>query len=109
MLTPAQYVTTPGGTGQRLGVWDRATIEGYLDIHFQNGPIAADGVNGVGLLDVLQVCADRARALQRVRPSRERAMVITKLDEALLWERKRADDANTRERAMFQKQGAADE
>jgi hypothetical protein len=109
MLTPAQYVTTPGGTGQSLGVWDRATIEGHLDIQFQNGPVAVAGINGVGLVDVLQVCADQARALQRGNSSRERAMVITKLDEALLWEQKRIEEENTREKALFRREGVASE
>jgi len=95
MLTPAQYVTTPGGAGQPAGVWDRASIEDLLDIRFQNGPQAVHGINGVQVMDVLQVCTDQVRALQRAQPSRERAMVITKLDEALLWERKRAEEDNT--------------
>ena len=99
MLTPASYVTTPGGYGQEVGVWDRAEIETHLSIQFQNGAVAIHGVNGVQLNDVIQVVIDQARALQRVSASRDRAMVITKLDEALLWERKRAEDHNTPERA----------
>lgn len=107
MLTPAQYVTTPGGAGQDAGVWDRASIETYLDIRFQSGPQAVHGVNGVQLIDVLKVCADQARALQRVDSSRERACVITKLDEAILWERKRLEEANTPEKAAERAAGRA--
>jgi len=101
MLVPseAEYVTKPGGWGHPHGVWDRASIETNLKIQFQNGPVAIHGVNGVRLLDVLKVCADRARSLQRVQSSRERAMVITKLDEAMLWERGRLEDDNTPEKA----------
>jgi hypothetical protein len=95
----AQYVTTPGGWGHEVGCWDRASIEGHLSVQFQNGPTQTRGVNGVELIDVMKVCADYARALQKVEPSRERACVITKLDEAILWERKRAEEDNTRERA----------
>jgi len=107
MLTPACYVTNPGGAGQEAGVWDRATIETYLDIRFQNGPAAVHGVNGVELHDVLKVCVDQGRALQKADPSRERAMVITKLDEALLWERKRIEDDNTRTRSAERATGRA--
>lgn len=98
-MLAAQYVTTPGGWGQDHGCWDRAKIENYLDIQFQNGPVQTRGLNGVELIDVLKVCADFARGLQRADSSRDRACVITKLDEAILWERKRAEDENTRERA----------
>jgi len=99
MLTPAQYVTTPGGWGQEAGVWDRAEIETHLHIEFQNGSVAIHGVNGVALADVLKVIADHSRAMQKAAPSRERACVITKLDEALLWEEKRAREENTKEQA----------
>lgn len=100
MLTDAEYVTTPGGWGHPHGVWDRAIIETNLSIQFQNGSVAIHGLNGVQLIDVLKVCADHARALQRVDSSRGRAMVITKLDEAMLWERKRLEEANTPEHAV---------
>lgn len=99
MLTAARYITTPGGYGQDHGCWDRAEVETYLTVQFQNGPMAVHDVNGVQLMDVLQVCVDQTRALQRAEGSRERAMVITKLDEAMLWERKRLEEDNTRERA----------
>jgi len=99
MLTDAAYVTTPGGWGQAHGVWDRAEIETYLQVRFQNGPAQTRGINGVQLLDVLQVSADFVRAMQRAEPSRDRAMVITKIDEAMLWERRRIENTNTREDA----------
>jgi hypothetical protein len=105
MHTPTQYITAPGGVGQETGVWDRAIIEGHLDIRFQNGCIAVHGINGVQLNDVLKVCADQVRALQRADPSRERAMVITKLDEALLWEWQRAEAANTPDKAAARAAG----
>jgi len=100
MLTP-MYVTTPGGYGQEHGCWDRAEFEeGKTSIQFQNGPVAVHGANGVTDADVLKVVVDHVRALQKVEGSRERAMVITKLDEALLWERARAEKDNTREKAV---------
>lgn len=99
MLTPAQYVTTPDGWGQAQGVWDRAIIENHLSVQFQNGPAQIRGVNGVELIDVLTVCRDFTRTMNRAKPSRERAMVITKLDEAIHWERDRAEAENTREKA----------
>jgi hypothetical protein len=95
----ASYVTTPGGWGHEAGCWDRAGIENYFSVQFQNGPAQTRGVNGVELIDVLKVCADFARSLQGAEGSRERACVITKLDEAILWERARAEKDNTREKA----------
>jgi hypothetical protein len=99
MLTPAKYVTTPGGYGQEAGVWDRAEIETHLSVQFQNGPVAIHGVNGVSSRDVLQIVVDHERAMQKHDPSRDRAQVITKLDEALLWDRRRAEAENTPEYA----------
>ena len=100
MLTPAEYVTTPGSHGQDVGVWDTARIETFLRIKFQSGPISAYGVNGVADADVIKLVADHVRAQQRVEPSRSRAMVITKLDEALLWEQRRVEEDNTRAKAV---------
>ena len=100
MLTPARYITTPGGYGQDQGVWDKAEIENHLTIQFQNGPALVYGVNGVQLIDVLKVCADQARALMSADSSRNRAQVITKLDEAILWEGKRIAEAGSRTKAV---------
>lgn len=99
MLTPAQYVTSPNGWAQEAGCWDRATIENYLSIQFQNGPAQTRGVNGVELIDVLTVLRDYTRAMNKAEPSRSRAHVLTKLDEAIHWERTRAEEDNTRETA----------
>ena len=100
MLTPAEYVTTPGGWGQEAGVWDRAKIEAFASIQFQNGPVAIHGVNGVTEDDILKAVVDRLRAQQRHAGSRDRAMVITKLDEARHWLRSLAETENTREKAV---------
>jgi len=100
MLTDARYVHSPGGWGQENNVWDVAEIENHLSIQFQSGPAPAYGVNGVQLVDVLKVCADQARALMSVDSSRSRAFVITKLDEAILWEGKRIVEAGSRTKAV---------
>ena len=100
MLTDALLTVSPNGGGHANGVWDRAEIESYCYVAFQNGPAPIYGVNGVQILDVLKICVDQARALQTADPSRNRAMVITKLDEALLWERKRLEESSTRDKAV---------
>ncbi len=105
MLTPATYVTTPGGWGHDNGCWDRANIENHLSIQFQNGPAQTRGINGAELIDVLKVCSDFARALNKAEPSRARAHVLTKIEEAMMWERKRAEEENTRERAANRSTG----
>jgi len=105
MLTPVSYVTTPDGWGQDQGVWERAEFEGGSSIQFQNGPHTTRGVNGVADDDVLKVVVDHQRALQKARPSRARAQVITKLDEARQWDRTRAEQENTREKAVERAEG----
>lgn len=69
-------------------------------VRFQNGPIKEHGVNGVQVVDVLEICLHRMRSLQEHFRCRENALVITKLEEAILWDRER-----TRARAAAQVEG----
>lgn len=59
-------------------------------IHFQEGPIKECGVNGVANEDLLVMVVRRLQGFQESEyKCRENAMAITKLEEALLWLRKR--------------------
>ena len=59
-------------------------------IHFQEGPIKEHGVNGVANEDLLVMVIRRLQGFQDSPYScRENAMAITKLEEALMWLRKR--------------------
>ena len=59
-------------------------------IHFQEGPIKECGVNGVCNEDLINMVIDRLEHFQKSEFScRENAIAITKLEEALLWLRKR--------------------
>ena len=59
-------------------------------IHFQEGPIKENGANGVANEDLLVMVIRRLQGFQDSPYScRENAMAITKLEEALLWLRKR--------------------
>lgn len=59
-------------------------------IHFQEGAIKEHGVNGVFMEDLIAMCISRLEHFQRSEFScRENAMAITKLEESLLWLRKR--------------------
>lgn len=59
-------------------------------IHFQEGPIKECGVNGVANEDLLVMVIRRLQGFQESEfKCRENAMAITKLEEALLWLRKR--------------------
>lgn len=60
------------------------------EIHFQEGPIKECGVNGVCNEDLLVMVIRRLQGFQESEfKCRENAMAITKLEEALLWLRKR--------------------
>ena len=55
-------------------------------IHFQEGPIKENGVNGVANEDLLVMVIRRLQGFQDSPYScRENAMAITKLEEALMW------------------------
>ena len=67
-------------------------------IHFQEGPIKENGVNGVANEDLLVMVIRRLQGFQDSPYScRENAMAITKLEEALLWLRKRTIGREKRE------------
>ena len=57
-----------------------------LDIHFQNGPIAEAGVNGVTQEVLLAIVIDRLRSFQAgPYACRENDLALTKLEEAQHW------------------------
>ncbi|GAB3801610.1 hypothetical protein [Virgibacillus kimchii] len=59
-------------------------------VHFQEGPIKENGVNGVANEDLIAMVISRLEHFQQSEFScRENALAITKLEEALLWLRKR--------------------
>ncbi len=60
------------------------------DIHFQEGPIKECGVNGVNNEDLINMVICRLEHFQNSEfRCRENACAITKLEEALMWLRKR--------------------
>lgn len=68
--------------------WHR--MENLSEVIFQKGPIKDHGVNGVHNEDLIGMVICRLEHFQKSEFScRENAMAITKLEEALLWLRKR--------------------
>lgn len=65
-------------------------IELLQKVHFQEGPIKESGVNGVMNEDLIAMIICRLEHFNQSEFScRENSMAITKLEEALLWLRKR--------------------
>ena len=61
-------------------------------IHFQQGPIKEAGVNGVCNEDLLLMVLLRLRMFNQGKFScRENSMAITKIEEAVMWLRKRTE------------------
>lgn len=66
-------------------------------IVFQNGPIGEVGTNGVTHEALLEICADRLRCFQTgLYSSRDNACALTKIEEAMLWLKKRTWDRMAR-------------
>lgn len=64
--------------------------EFFLEIHFQDGPIKEKGVNGIFNEDLIAMVIRRLEGFQQTEfKCRENAMAITKLEEAMMWLRKR--------------------
>ena len=67
------------------------------NIHFQEGPIKENGVNGVCNEDLIAMVIRRLEGFQASEFScKENACAITKLEEALMWLRKRTTDREIR-------------
>jgi len=62
----------------------------------QNGPIKEVGKNGVQVDTLIEAAKLIIEGLNKNYPCRENSMVITKLDEALLWSMKRKLDREAR-------------
>lgn len=72
--------------------WNDTTIEvtALTQVDFQEGPIKENGVNGCCNEDLILMVICRLEHFQKSQFScRENAVAITKLEEALLWLRKR--------------------
>lgn len=75
----------PGGANHHYAV-DVDGSENGLDIHFQNGPINENGVNGITQEVLLAIVADRLRSFQAGPfACRENALALTKIEEAQHW------------------------
>lgn len=70
--------------------------ENWLGFKIQNGPIKEVGKNGCQVEDVVAVAKHIIEQLNAQFPCRENAMMITKLDEAILWSKKRTADREAR-------------
>lgn len=67
-----------------------------LSFTIQNGPIKEYGVNGCQIDTIIEAAKVIVEGLNAKFPCRENAMIITKLDEALLWSNKRKSDREKR-------------
>lgn len=67
-----------------------------VEFTIQSGPIKEYGVNGVQIDDVIEWVKEKIEGFNKAFPCRENSMIITKLDEALLWSAKRKLDREKR-------------
>ncbi len=72
-------------------------VEGNtISFTIQDGPIKEVGVNGCQIDDMIEMSKEIIEGFNKNFPCRENSMVITKLDEALLWSLKRKMDREKR-------------
>jgi hypothetical protein len=66
-------------------------------IHFQEGPIKENGVNGISNEDLLTIVTHRLKCFQKTKHRcRENDNAIDKVEEALLWLHKRTAEKETK-------------
>lgn len=69
----------------------------YAVVKFQKGPVAENGVNGIFMEDLLQICRHRLQCFQAGNfACRENALALTKIEEALHWLDHRTKDRQAR-------------
>lgn len=62
------------------------TATSCININFQNGPIAENGINGLTQEVLLAICIDRLECFQKgPYACRENAIALTKMQEAQMW------------------------
>jgi hypothetical protein len=74
-------------------------IEGDIlcGVHFQEGAIKETGLNGIFMEDLIAICINRLENFQNSDfRCRENACAITKLEESLMWLRKRTNNRQKR-------------
>lgn len=67
-----------------------------VTFQIQDGPIKEFGVNGAQIDDVILWVKNKIEGFNKTYPCRENSLVLTKLDEALLWLLKRKMDREAR-------------
>lgn len=67
-----------------------------ISFRIQNGPIKEVGKNGCQVEDIIAVSKHMVEELNKKFPCRENSMIITKLDEAIMWSKKRTADRLSR-------------
>jgi hypothetical protein len=67
-----------------------------VEFTIQSGPIKEFGVNGCQIDDVIAWAKEKIEGFNKAFPCRENSVIITKLDEALLWSLKRKMDREKR-------------
>ncbi len=68
-----------------------------VSFQIQSGPIKEFGVNGCQIDDVIEWVKDKIEEFNKAFPCRENSLIVTKLDEALLWSMKRKLDREKRQ------------
>jgi len=63
-----------------------------ISFTIQKGPIKENGVNGCQVDTIIETAKIMIENLNKNFPCRENAIVITKLEEALMWSKKRKED-----------------
>lgn len=78
-------------------VYDVENYDVLAEINFQEGPIKENGVNGVMNEDLIAIVIARLEGFQNSEfRCRENACAITKLEECLMWLRKRTVERESR-------------
>lgn len=104
-FTKVQVLDKPGTGGAhheyRVSAVESSVPDGpipiFSEVKFQKGPVAENGVNGIFMEDLLQICRHSLQCFQAGDfACRENALALTKIEEALHWLDHRTKDRQAR-------------
>ena len=91
-----QTTDAPGGGCHSYAM--KGPDSSFQGLEFQNGPLSEVGINGLSDEAVLAVIIDRLEQFQEGGlHNRHTAVALTKLEEALMWLRRRKEDRRSRQ------------
>lgn len=72
------------------------SVQSQITLQIQDGPVQVNGINGIQIDVIGEIWLEILRGFNRVFPCRENSLTITKIEEALMWQKQRKSNREKR-------------